>query len=215
MMADLFRPETIPQARPIDRPDSDFYVTLPEYITALVARQTGSWRSIYRDHEGPLFWEPACGDGAIARVLERQGLRVIATDLIDQGFGQAGVDFLKTDKLLAPIVITNPPYRDDLPLRFAQHALALGACEVWLLCRAAWWDAPKRFRTLKEMPLRHRWVVNTRKAMWPYGRVPPGKERSTWMYYHAWFGFIAGRATYPEVAVIEPAMELVEDRLPL
>jgi len=34
------------------------------------------------------IWEPACGDGAISRVLEAAGYQVISTDLIDRGYGQ-------------------------------------------------------------------------------------------------------------------------------
>ena len=59
--------------------------------------------------DGPI-WEPACGDGAIARVLERAGHRVIATDLIDRGYGEAGVDFLTTAEPRARHIVTNPPY---------------------------------------------------------------------------------------------------------
>jgi hypothetical protein len=40
------------------------------------------------------IWEPACGDGTMARVLERTGCPVIATDLYDRGYGKAGYDFL-------------------------------------------------------------------------------------------------------------------------
>src|ERR1700759_147425 len=40
-------------------------------------------------------WEPACGDGGIARPLERGGFRVVGTDLVDRGYGFGGVDFLQ------------------------------------------------------------------------------------------------------------------------
>ena len=37
------------------------------------------------------IWECACGDGAMSRVLEKTGCRVISTDLHDRGFGETGV----------------------------------------------------------------------------------------------------------------------------
>src|SRR5262249_8719958 len=42
-------------------------------------------------------WEPACGPGAIVRVLREAGHRVVATDLVDYGCPDSagGVDFLK------------------------------------------------------------------------------------------------------------------------
>src|SRR6185369_10862163 len=40
------------------------------------------------------IWDPACGDGAMARVLAERGNAVIATDLYDRGYGEPGHDFL-------------------------------------------------------------------------------------------------------------------------
>jgi hypothetical protein len=56
------------------------------------------------------IWEPACGDGAISKVLETAGYRVVSTDLIDRGYGAGGHNFLKSTKPLAKNIITNPPY---------------------------------------------------------------------------------------------------------
>jgi len=55
------------------------------------------------------IWDPACGDGMMARVLASRGNPVIATDLYDRGFGTAGIDFLRSDTQ-ADNIITNPPY---------------------------------------------------------------------------------------------------------
>jgi hypothetical protein len=54
------------------------------------------------------IWEPACGDGSMARVLASKGNEVIASDLYDRGFGEIGVDFLNTDRV-ADNIVTNPP----------------------------------------------------------------------------------------------------------
>lgn len=57
-----------------------------------------------------LVWEPACGRGAISKVLKEKGLKTWSTDLIDRGYGdESGVDFLKTNRAVDNIV-TNPPY---------------------------------------------------------------------------------------------------------
>jgi hypothetical protein len=34
------------------------------------------------------IWEPCCGDGAMARVLEAHGHSIVATDLVDRGYGE-------------------------------------------------------------------------------------------------------------------------------
>lgn len=41
-------------------------------------------------------WECACGNGILSKWLENRGHLVLSTDLVDRGFGKAGVDFLKT-----------------------------------------------------------------------------------------------------------------------
>src|SRR5688572_3703143 len=55
------------------------------------------------------IWEPACGNGAMSRVLELAGNRVISSDLYGRGFEEIGHNFLTTDRLCDNIV-TNPPY---------------------------------------------------------------------------------------------------------
>ena len=60
-----------------------------------------------------VIWEPACGRGAIARVLEAAGHKVHASDLRDYGYGIPGVNFLTTRvvPLDAECILTNPPYK--------------------------------------------------------------------------------------------------------
>jgi hypothetical protein len=77
----------------------EFYPTPPEATRALLSVES---------FEGTV-WEPACGDGAISKVLMAAGYQVVSTDLIDRGFGQGGCDFLKSTEPLARNIITNPP----------------------------------------------------------------------------------------------------------
>ena len=58
---------------------------------------------------------------------------MVATDLFDRGYGIAGQDFLNVQSLppvltntnRRPLILTNPPFLDDLPEQFIQHALKL------------------------------------------------------------------------------------------
>lgn len=95
----------------------EFYPTPPEATRALLAAER---------FEGTV-WEPACGQGHIAKVLTETGHDVVATDLIDYGFGQAGRDFLVEREPLARNIITNPPYGRGLADAFCLHALELTA----------------------------------------------------------------------------------------
>jgi len=78
----------------------EFYPTPPEATRALLSVEK---------FDGDI-WEPACGNGAISKVLMKTGYKVVSTDLAQRDFGQGGQDFLKSTKPLAKNIITNPPY---------------------------------------------------------------------------------------------------------
>ncbi len=136
---------------------------------------------------GPLVWEPACGDGAISAVIEGwAGIRkVLSTDLVDHGYGRAGVDFLSERRLPEPHcdIVTNPPFR--LADEFALHALALGARKVALLGRTAWLEGAARYRRLWSVhPPSRIWQFCKRQTLWRGDRESPGKGGTT---AYAWF----------------------------
>lgn len=89
-----------------------------------------------------VVWEPACGDGRMARVIEGRGYFVSASDIADHGYGEAGVDFLTTERARAPCIITNPPF--PLAFRFIEHAKRLGVHELALVLKSTYWHAANR-----------------------------------------------------------------------
>lgn len=116
-------------------------------------------------------WEPACGPGAIARVLRQAGHPVWATDLVDyQSPDQdhAGMDFLAQTGS-APCyfgsIVTNPPYK--LAHQFALHAVVL-CPRVYMLLRLSFLESERRSEILengwlarvhvfrKRLPMMHR-----------------------------------------------------------
>jgi hypothetical protein len=76
----------------------DFHETPPEAVEALLAVER---------FDGPI-WEPACGRGAISRVLESHGHVVVSSHLVNRGYGEGRVDFLLEWGPRAANVITNP-----------------------------------------------------------------------------------------------------------
>jgi hypothetical protein len=98
----------------------NLYETPPEAMRTLLALE----------QFGPFIWEPACGRGAISRMLEAAGHEVALTDLVDYGTtDQFGIvmeakDFLTTRKgdAEANYIVTNPPYGEHLNA-FVAHAL--------------------------------------------------------------------------------------------
>lgn len=138
------RPPTAPPAGLLPVPrriPGDYYPTPPEATRALL--------SVER-FDGDI-WEPACGDGAIAKELAAAGYMTIATDLVDRGYGGSGIDFLKQQKPLARHIVTNPPYGNGLADAFITKALdftrqthgtvamLLNLASLAHRTRTAWW----------------------------------------------------------------------------
>lgn len=153
------------------RPKSDFYPSPPSAVHALLSVEP---------IDQPV-WEPACGDGAISRVLEARGLPVVSTDMNAHGYGRAGVDFLLEQRLLAPIVVTNPPY--SLADAFVRHAMALGAVRVAMLLRLAYLEGIGRSDVLDGGKLARVHVFRDRLTMAPKGVAVDGSSTIAF----AWF----------------------------
>jgi hypothetical protein len=93
---------------------NEFYPTPPEAVRALLSVETFD----------SAIWEPACGEGAIAKVLSAAGHEVISTDRYAYGFGETGVDFLTARTPRARHIVTNPPYGRGLADAFMLKALS-------------------------------------------------------------------------------------------
>ena len=151
---------------------NDFYPT-PDYATeALMNREFFSQK----------IWEPACGDGAISKVLEERGHTTVSTDLIDYGFGQPNVDFLMEQKLLAPDIITNPPF--SLAHEFAEKAIDLGVDKLALLVRLQFLEGVRRGKFFQRHPPSTVWVFSKRLSF-----NVDGKFKSGGVMAFAWFVF--------------------------
>lgn len=135
------------------RREDDFYPTPPDATLAFLDRE---WPHLTRMAKAaPFFiWECACGDGAIARLLEGNGWTVWSTDLRDRGFGLGGVDFLSVRTLPTPntAIITNPPF-GEMPRKFIEHAMGLGAPYLALYLKADWFNSRQGMQILERYPL--------------------------------------------------------------
>lgn len=140
-----------------NRQKDDFYPTPPQGTEALlrVEKFAGG------------IWEPACGDGAISRVLEAHGHTVVSTDLVDRGFGVPRVDFLMETRALAPNIVTNPPFKNAE--EFAERAVMLAQGKVAMLCRLAWLEGTRRRAMFEATKLARVWVFSARLPIWRNG----------------------------------------------
>lgn len=125
------------------RQHADWYPT-PDEVTEVLIPHLPKVKSIY---------EPCCGDGALAKVLERHGYDVIGTDIHDRGYGQGHgqeFDVLKLDTLLSPVVVTNPPFKIAAPI--ISHLLSFRPDYMALLLKSSFWHAKSRSPLFNERP---------------------------------------------------------------
>ncbi|MEI7711767.1 MAG: hypothetical protein WCI94_10065 [Rhodospirillales bacterium] len=198
--ASVNRPTIAPRDfRPIhvsgyDREANDFYPT-PAWVTEALLRHVAL--------RGPV-WEPCCGDGAIARVIEASGLPVVATDLGDRGYGNGGIDFFAQTAVPegCRAIVTNPPYGDggaertsrrasSQLLAFVRHAIALTEAsdgQLALLVRFTWIAGQKASALLTAGPL-DKVVVLTHRIMW----FDMGPNTKHGQHHHCWLFFDAQR----------------------
>jgi hypothetical protein len=156
------------QRHPLAERGDDLYETPAVAVEALLRIETIPHR----------IWEPACGPGAIVRVLRAAGHDVLATDLVDYGDPTALYrrDFLMERKPppgYGECILTNPPFK--LVEQFVEHALELSPFVVMLL-RLAFLESERRSDILegcglarihcfrKRLPMMHRAGWEGRKA---------------------------------------------------
>jgi len=146
---------------------------------------------------GPV-WEPACGHGAISRILESLGYDVVSSDLVPRGYGSGYTDFLFEWQPRAPNIITNPPFK--LASQFARHAVRLTTGKVALLCRLGWLEGRERGRMFAQLPLARVWIFSGRLPM--MHRVGFVGERSSSAIAFAWFVFDHSHSGAPTIGWI-------------
>lgn len=126
-------------------------------------------------------WECACGDGAMARVIEEAGHKTLSTDLYERGYGEAGHDFLKATRTSSNI-ITNPPYNSAEG--FVVQGVKQSKHKFALLLRLAFLEGANRAKTIFDRtPPSRVWVFSERITFYPTGVEPKGSGTTA----YAWF----------------------------
>ena len=166
-----------------DREKEDFYPTPESATQALMDRQ---------QFKGEI-WECACGNGAMSKVIIKNGYNVYSSDLIDRGYGEIGIDFLKSDRK-ADNIITNPPF--NLGTEFTIQALKLARKKVVMLSKLSYLEGIKRKELIFNQNKLERVLVFSR-------RVPFKKEstqtKAAGLMAFGWFIYDVNYNGLPEV----------------
>lgn len=126
------------------RKAADFYPSPPDVTVALM--------DFLKLPEDTDIWEPASGDGAMSRILERYVNDVTSTDLRIESsiYGRGGVNFLDAEVAQDDCpdwIITNPPF--NLSEGFIRKALSITP-NVAMLLKSQYWHAARRLSLFDE-----------------------------------------------------------------
>ena len=143
-----------------EREENDYYATDPTAIDDLVRVETLDTR----------IWEPACGEGHLAKRLTELGYDVTATDLIDRGYGEGGVDFLEikdwnpNPPYFPGDIITNPPYKYCTDFILKSLELVKEGHKVCMFLKLQTLEGQERYnRIYKDNPPKTIYVYSKRK----------------------------------------------------
>ena len=92
-----------------ERETNDFYATDPHSLEIFLDKLKEDNIKLHGN-----IWECACGQGHLSEVLKKRGYKVCSTDIIDRGYDNKQIDFLKEKYLkddLMSDILTNPPYK--------------------------------------------------------------------------------------------------------
>lgn len=123
-----------------ERQNEDYYATQSIAIDKLIKKFTLP----------KVIYEPCCGEGHLSKRLEELGHIVYSSDLVDRGYGQGGIDFLKINKMPenCNCILTNPPYK--IALDIIKHSLEIlpdkGLCIMFV--KTTFIEGKKRYNEL-------------------------------------------------------------------
>ena len=162
-----------------DREQHDYYATEPKAAHLLMGVEKFSMN----------IWEPACGEGHLAREFEKAGYTVKSTDLIDRGYGEGGVDFFYQDDIFNGDIVTNPPYK--YAADFVQKSLSLipEGNKVAMFLKLTFLEGKERKKFFKENNPAVVYVSSSRIQCALNGKFEAYKSSAA---AYAWFVWVKG-----------------------
>ena len=158
------------------RQRKEYYATHPSVTSDLLKVETFSENIL----------EPCCGGGFMAEVIKKAGYKVRATDIVDRGYGEGGIDFLTSDFQIGTYdIITNPPY--NICVDFINKALKIAKNKVAILLPLRYLTSAERYELLyKSNPPVRVYVYIERICIAKNGEFEK-YERGTNPLMYAWF----------------------------
>jgi len=167
-----------------DRETNDFYATDPKALELFLEQLEKDNLKLHKT-----IWECACGEGHLSKLLESKGYNVLSSDLINRGYGEYGIDFLKvkSNELYKEVdILTNPPYK--YAQDFVNKALELLSPEHYciMILKIQFLEGQTRKKLFEKYPPQYVYVHSTRQLCAINGEFDKYKSKSPALCY-AWF----------------------------
>ena len=144
-------------------------------------------------------WDPACGFGTIPDAARRAGLDAVGTDLVNRGPGCSfAIDFMGAP-VLAPNIVSNPPFASGVILPFIERALAVATGKVAMLMPTVWANSARTSAWLETTPLRREYRIGPRPSMPPGHVIAAGEKPQGGKVDFSWFVWLRGYGGRPEM----------------
>lgn len=168
----------------LTREINDFYATEPKDVEKLLEKEKFDSN----------IWDCCCGKGHISEVLKNHNYNVYSTDLIDRGYCDDTMDFLKCIDNVNCDIITNPPY--SLALEIIQKALDItsNGNKIAMLLKIQFLESAKRKKFFDLFPPKYVYVFSERINCAKNGEFE--KYKSSAICY-AWYIWIKGEYNEP------------------
>jgi len=146
-----------------ERVVDDYYATPPEATRVLL--------ETFGLNDCKTILEPACGEGHISKEIEKYftklgysigtEIEITSTDLVNRGYGDGELDFLKLDEYIKyDCVITNPPFK--LAKEFIQKSLAVSNKYVIMFAKIQLLEGIGRKELFEKNPPKYIYVFRNR-----------------------------------------------------
>ena len=161
-------------------------------------------------------WEPACGQGYMARPLSEHFGTVYASDVHPYGYGEV-CDFLSaadlphsTNGREVDAIVTNPPFR--LAEQFARVAINRAKVLVAMLVRTAFLESTGRYNRLFRPNAPSVVLQFTERVPMVKGRCDPKASTATSYAWVVWLPGIPAEATkFDWIPPCRPELERLGD----
>ena len=179
-----------------EREENDFYATPPCATKALIKYCKENNINIF----DRTILEPACGKGHITDVLIKEGLDIIAFDIIDRGYEHQKdkIDFFVYDDDINYNIITNPPYK--FAKEFIEHSLDIVKPDsyVCMLLKITFLEGKSRYEMFKNNPPYKVLIFSNRVNCSKQGDFEKDSEYGGAVGY-AWYIWKKGYKGKPEI----------------